>query len=129
MANCGPLYDDLEVARGWTVNPDRTDTADDNGRFARGDAQATSINGHTMQPGSAVSGRYGFATGLFAGKTTNARDLDGTTTIRSAPVALAEPSGVLSFRYTFAHGLSSSSDFLAAYVEDAAGHRTLVWKK
>ena len=36
---------------------------------------------------------------------------------------------MLSFRYTFAHGPSSSADFLAAYIEDAAGHRTLVWKK
>jgi hypothetical protein len=70
-----------------------------------------------------------FATGLYAGKTVGARDLDGTTTIRSAPIALADPSGVLSFRYTFGHGPSSSADFLAAYVEDAAGHRTLVWKK
>jgi hypothetical protein len=56
-------------------------------------------------------------------------DLDGTSTLRSAPIALADPSGVLSFRYTFGHGPSSSADFLAAYVEDAAGHRTLVWKK
>ena len=82
-----------------------------------------------MQLGTAVSGRYVVGTGLLAGSSAGARDLDGTTTIRSAPIALANPSGVLSFRYTFAHGPSSSADFLAAYIEDAAGHRTLVWKK
>ena len=82
-----------------------------------------------MQPGTAVSGRYVFATGLTAGATAWANDLDGTTTIRSAPIALDNPSGVLSFRYAFGHGPSSISDYLSAYVEDAAGQRTLVWKK
>jgi len=129
IADCGPFFDDLEINRGWTVNPDHTDTATDLGRFSRGDAQAASVGGHYMQLGSAESGRYVFATGLVAGKAIGDRDLDGTTTIRSAPIALANPSGVLSFYYTFAHGPSSSADSLAAYVEDAAGHRTLVWKK
>jgi hypothetical protein len=129
IADCGPFFDDLEVSRGWAVNPDHTDTADDNGRFARGDPQPTTWNGHAMQLGTAVSGRYAFATGLPAGRTVGARDLDGSTTIRSAPINLANPSGVLSFRYSFAHGPSSTADFLAAYVEDTTGHRTLVWKK
>jgi hypothetical protein len=128
-ANCGPFFDDLEIARGWTVNPDHTDTAPANARFARGDAARTTWNGHQMQPGAAVSGRYVFATGLAAGSSPNANDLDGTSTIRSAPIDLPNPTGVLSFRVDFSHGPSSTADSLRVYVEDSTGKRTLVWQR
>ena len=128
-ADCGPFFDDLEIYRGWAANPDGTDTASETSRFSRGDPQPTSWNGHPMQLGTAVSGRYVLGTGLAAGTSPGARDLDGTTTVRSVPITLADPSGVLSFRYVFAHGPSSSADSLAAYVEDSTGHRTQGWQQ
>jgi carboxypeptidase T len=126
-ANCGPLYDDFEIARGWTTNPDGTDTAT-TGRLMRGDpSPTTTSNGLRIQPNLAYSGRYGFFTGLAAGASLNSYDLDGRSTIRSRPIQLADPSGVISFRYTFAHGPSSSADTLKLLLENEAGERTEVW--
>ncbi|HET7029941.1 MAG TPA: M14 family metallopeptidase, partial [Candidatus Limnocylindrales bacterium] len=110
LTDCGPFYDDMEIGRGWTVNPDGTDTAPASGRFARGDQQLTSWRGTTIQTGSAMSGRSAFATGLPAGKSPYANDLDGTTTIRSVPIALPATAGPLTFRYAFGHGPSSAAD-------------------
>ena len=59
---CGPLYDDLEVARGWTVDPDGTDTAAA-GAWQRGDPVAS-----TWQLGSAISGRAVLVTGPDDGR-------------------------------------------------------------
>ena len=51
-ARCGAFDDDLEVARGWQVNPDGTDTATatTQGRWARGNPAATTSGGVTLQP-------------------------------------------------------------------------------
>ena len=130
QTDCGPLFDDLEIARGWTVNPDGTDTAPVAARFARGKPSPTTVSGLRMQAGGVTSGRYGYVTGLSAGTSANSNDLDGTTTIRSRAVALPATPGRLSFRYTFAHGVSSSADSLKVFVEPAAGgERTLVWSR
>jgi murein tripeptide amidase MpaA len=127
-ADCGPFFDDTEIARGWVVNPDGTDTAPAAGRFVRGNPAPTSINGIRYQPDAVVSGRYAFVTGL-AGPSATAYDLDGVSTIRSAPIALPANPGVLSFRYVFAHRGGSSADGIRVWVEDEAGARTLVWSK
>jgi carboxypeptidase T len=126
--NCGPFFDDLEIARGWTVDPDGTDSAT-TGRFARGDPAPTIWGGLPLQPDRAYSGRYAFITGLAAGSSPSAYDLDGRTTIRSVPITMPATGGVgnLTFRYTFVHGLISSADWLKAFVEDGAGTRTLIW--
>ena len=72
-AYCGPLYDDLEIARGWDVDPAGTDTADA-GAWQRGDPASSA-----RQLGSAVSGRSVLVTGRGAGV-----DVDGgRTTVRS----------------------------------------------
>jgi hypothetical protein len=126
--NCGPLFDDMEIARGWTVDPDGTDTAT-TGRFARGDPAPTTWDGAWLQPDRAYSGRYAFVTGLAAGSSPIANDLDGRTTIRSVPVALPGTVGNLTFRYTFAHGLANADDGLKAFVEVETGRRTQVWSK
>ncbi len=127
QANCGPFFDDMEIGRGWTVDPDGTDTAT-TGRFARGDPAPTTWGGIPIQSDRAYSGRYAFVTGLPAGSSPSAYDLDGRTTIRSVPIALpATGAGNLSFRYTFAHGVVSPSDWLKVFVEDEAGSQTLVW--
>jgi len=126
--NCGPMFDDLEMARGWTVDPDGNDTAT-TGRFARGDPAPTISGGLPVQPDRAYSGRYAFITGLAAGSTPSANDLDGRTTIRSVPITLPGTVGNLTFRYTFAHGLADGDDGLKAFVEVETGRRTQVWSK
>jgi hypothetical protein len=130
---CGPFFDDMEGAHGWTVNPDRTDTAT-SGRFARGDpAPTTTSSGLRIQPDGTASGRFAFMTGLAAGSSLNANDLDGTTTIRSAPILVPgnpdAQSRDLAFNYTFAHGPSSAADSLKVFLEDDQGVRTQVFAK
>jgi carboxypeptidase T len=126
-ARCGAFDDDLEVSRGWVVNPDGTDTAT-SGRFARANPAATWSSG-PKQLGSVPSGANALVTGAAAGRSANANDLDGRTTVRSAPIDLPAAAGQkLTFRYVFAHGAnSSSSDRFAAIVEDSAGVQTTVF--
>ena len=123
---CGAFDDDLEVSKGWSANPDGTDTAT-TGRFGRADPQSTSSNG-PKQLGTVPSGSKAFVTGALAGSSANANDLDGTTSLRSASIRLPSTAGQrLFFRYVFAHGANSSSaDKLVASIEDSGGHRTPV---
>ncbi len=128
QTDCGPLFDDTEIARGWSVNPDGTDTAPSTSRFSRGDPAATTQNGLRSQPDGVSSGRYAFVTGTAAGSTPNANDLDGQTTIRSPLVRLPSVPGPLTFRYVYSHGPSSSADGVKVWIEDdATKARTLVW--
>lgn len=127
--DCGPFFDDAEISRGWRVNPDGTDTAPAAGRFARGNPAPTSLGSARMQPNTTSSGQSAWITGLAAGSSPNAADLDGRTTIRSVAIDLPATPGNLSFNYTFAHGPSSISDSLRVYVEDGSAVRTLVWSK
>ncbi|HSS35941.1 MAG TPA: M14 family metallopeptidase [Patescibacteria group bacterium] len=126
-ARCGAFDDDLEVGRGWTVNPDGTDTAPTAGRFTRGDPQATSRSG-PKQLGTTTSGRAALVTGKYAGKTPSAADLDGVSTVRSAPIDLPAGTGQrLTFRYVFAHdSRSTSADAFTAIVEAENGTQTPV---
>jgi carboxypeptidase T len=120
--NCGPIFDDFEIWRGWVVNPDRTD-ATRAGAWQRADPAATAY-----QLGTAVSGRSVLVTGAAAGSTASANDLDGgPTTIRSPAITLPNPVGNLTFRYYLAHGSNSTaSDLFQAFVEREDGTRTLV---
>jgi hypothetical protein len=126
-ARCGAFDDDLEVRRGWTVNPDGTDTAT-SGRFARANPASTFSHG-PKQLGAVTSGSKAFVTGAPAGSSPNAYDLDGRTTVRSIPIDLPATLGQkLAFRYVFAHGSNSSgSDRFAAIVEGAGGALTTVF--
>lgn len=132
LANCGPLFDDLEINRGWRRDPDGTDTAT-SGRWEVGDPQPTLASG-PKQPGSTVSGVRALVTGALAGSSAGANDVDGgTTTIRSRPILLpvdAAELGPLTFRYSFAHSAGSSpADHLRVHVEAADGSRTLVFEE
>ncbi len=130
QADCGPLFDDTEINRGWSLNPDGTDTAVATSRFSRGDPEPTTQNGLRSQPDRASSGRYAFVTGRLAGSTPNTNDLDGQTTLASPFVQLPPVPGRLSFRYVYSHGPSSASDYLKVWIEDEATKaRTLVWSK
>ena len=126
-ARCGAFDDDLEVSRGWVVNPDGTDTAT-SGWFARADPVATSSNG-PKQLGTVPSGSRAFVTGAAVGSSANANDLDGLTTVRSIPIDLSPSAGQkLTFRYVFAHDASASvADQFAAVVEAANGAQTQVF--
>jgi carboxypeptidase T len=131
-ARCGAFDDDLEVARGWTVDPDGTDTAhaSTSGRFARSNPASTSSSG-PKQLGTTTSGTKAFVTGAPAGARSTSYDLDGRTSIRSASIALPSATGQrLTFRYVFAHSASSTAaDGLRAIVEAADGSRTTVFAR
>ena len=119
--NCGPFFDDFEVPHGWTINPLGTDTAT-SGAWARGNPSPTA-----RQAGTTVSGARALVTGLPAGASVNSYDLDGITSVRSAPIAIPATPGRLTFRYYLAHSSNSSSaDSFRAYVERQDGSRTLV---
>jgi carboxypeptidase T len=127
-ARCGAFDDDLEVYRGFVVDPDHTDTSR-SGRFVRANPAATSSHG-AKQLGTTPSGAKAFVTGSSAGTSSTANDLDGRSTIRSRPFGL--PAGVgqrLTFRYVFAHSAASSSaDSLRAIVERSDGTKVEVFR-
>ena len=129
-ARCGAFDDDLEVARGWTVNPDGTDTAT-GGAWARGNPAGTSGAGVRLQLDAVPSGQAALVTGLAAGASPNANDLDGLTTVRSRSITLPAGAGQhLTFRWLFAHDSgSSSADHRRAIVEDSLGGQTVVWEQ
>jgi hypothetical protein len=131
IQRCGAFDDDLEVSKGWTVNPDGTDTAPSTSRWIRGDPQGTTVSGQPMQLASTVSGARALVTGWKAGSTAGQYDLDGTTTARSGPVRLPNAAGQkLLFRWNFAHGAGSSAeDGLKAIIEAQDGTRTVVWSR
>jgi hypothetical protein len=127
-ARCGAFDDDLEVYRGFIVDPDHTDTAT-SGRFARANPSATSSHG-AKQLGTTPSGSKAFVTGASAGSSSTANDLDGRSTIRSQAFVLPATLGQrLTFKYVFAHSAASSSaDSLRAIVERSDGTKVQVFR-
>jgi hypothetical protein len=120
--HCGWFFDDFEITRGWTRDPDGTDTATA-GRWERSNPAATQFQATTT-----TSGSRAMVTGPVAGSNVNAYDIDGgVTTIRSTATKLPVAVGALTFRYYLAHNSNSSSDdYFRAYIEDDEGERTLV---
>jgi carboxypeptidase T len=130
--NCGPLYDDLEINRGWHRNPDGTDTAR-RGLWQIANPAPTRSHGK-KQLGMPVSGSKDLVTGYAAGRRATSNDLDGgVTTIRSRAITLpADPAdyGSLTFRYYLAHRPKSSpDDYLRVMVEGEDGERTTVFER
>ena len=127
---CGAFDDDLEVSRGWTVNPDGTDTAPVSARFVRARPAATFFQG-TKQRRDTPSGSYAFVTGAPAGSTPSSYDLDGRTTVRSPAISVPAATGQrFTFRYVFAHDAhSSTADSLQAIIETAGGAQTVVFRR
>ena len=130
-ARCGAFDDDLEIARGWAVDPDGTDTAPASARWARGNPSGTRVSGVTLQPTTTPSGVAAFVTGRLAGDRPSAYDLDGLTTIRSPEIELPGTAGQrLFFRWFLGHAASASSaDHLRAIVEGQDGSQTVVWER
>jgi murein tripeptide amidase MpaA len=126
QANCGAFFDDFEGPKGWTVDPDATDTSV-GGRWQAGNPAPTSTSAVPLQLDATTSGSRALVTGTTAGVSPADSDLDGTTTIRSAPIALPASVGPLTLRYYLAHAANSTpDDWLRAWVEAADGARTLV---
>jgi carboxypeptidase T len=130
QAYCGPLWDDFETGRGWTVNPDGTDTAA-GGRWERGNPQPTSSNG-ARQLGTTTSGSLDLVTGKLAGSQPNSNDVDGgTTTVRSPDFALATGGTyAVRFRYYFSHGATSDArDALRVEILGDDGSRATIFQE
>ncbi|MBA2701374.1 MAG: zinc carboxypeptidase, partial [Chloroflexi bacterium] len=64
--HCGPLFDDLEISRGWTRDPNGTDAAFA-GTWSRANPSSTS-----KQLGTTTSGSKAFVTGAAAGASSSA---------------------------------------------------------
>ena len=141
MLNCGPLYDDFEAARGWTVNPHGTDTAT-SGSWERGIGEKTKTGAGVKQQPLTPSGQAAFFTGRLAGATPGANDVDGGTTSVRSPLfklgATGSTGWTLSFRYAFAHNAGAGTeDYLSVSVDGNvtpvfiqhgfSGDRNAVW--
>ena len=128
QSRCGAFDDDLEVARGWTVNPLGTDTAT-GGRWIRANPEATSSSG-PKQLGTVPSGSAALVTAYKAGSTASAYDVDGgTTTVQSPPIALPNATGQrLTFRYYLAHASNASSadELRVSIVKDGGASTTVL---
>jgi hypothetical protein len=127
--HCGAFFDDFEIPRGWQVDPFGTDTATA-GRWQRGDPEPTSFSG-PKQLGTTTSGRAALTTGLSAGSSAAANDVDGgLTSIRSPAIDL--PGGLgqrLEFRYSFAHDTRSSTDDLFRVTVIAGSTRRVILER
>ena len=113
--NCGPLFDDLEVDRGWKVDPRGSDTATD-GRWKRGDPSKGEL-----QLGSAVSGKAVLVTGRTPG-----HDVDGGLTTARSPWFTMPADGQARLRLRYWVGLNAkagSGDGFAVRVVDRDGNR------
>jgi hypothetical protein len=122
IARCGPYDDDLEVARSWRVNAVGADTAT-GGRWQRGDPQPTRTAAGAKQLDRAASGRYGYFTGVLAGSSAAANDVDGgRTSVTSPTIYVPAVTGQkLQFRWTFATDTTSvRGDELRVTVTDVS---------
>lgn len=129
--HCGPLSDDFETGRGWTVNPFGTDSAT-RGAFARGVPAKTSTAAGVKQRAATPSGRAALVTGLVAGANANANDVDGGVTSIASPTIRLAGGGTgwrLTFRYAFAHNAKARKvDFLRVSVVRGS-QRTVVFSQ
>jgi glucose/arabinose dehydrogenase len=119
--------DGFETNLGWVVNPAGSDNAT-TGLWQRGDPQATSSSGAAMQLGTCAGGSVNcLITGLTAGTSVGANDLDGgVTTIQSPAITLPTGSLTLSFAFYFAHlNNSSSADFFRVSIVTSGGATTV----
>ncbi len=117
--------EDFEGDLNWVLNPGQNDTAS-SGLWQAGIPEATAYQGSVMQLGSAASGHRALLTGVQAGSSVGAADIDGgTTTLRSPLINLAAGrSYQLQLDYYFAHlWNTSSADFLRMSVENQQGVR------
>ena len=101
--------DNFETARGWTLTGGANSAT--RGLWQRGDPQPTTIGGTSLQLGHCQGSTNCLITGLSAGTSNGANDVDeGQTSIESPAIAL--PAGrplTLSFGMYFAHNANATS--------------------
>jgi len=110
--------DDFETNKGWTTNPNGTDTAA-TGQWQRANPDATTSGGVTSQQGTTPSGSFDLVTAGAAGATAGVNDVDGGTTSIQSPAITIPSTGAttLTFKSYFSHGSNSSNaDFLRVEV-------------
>jgi carboxypeptidase T len=119
--NCGPLYEDFEIDRGWEVNPAGTDSAT-TGAWERGIPRAASDGVTLKQRGNVTSGQAALVTGAWSSGDATVNDVDGgVTSARTPSFQLRNGGWVLRFRYTFAHDAgATAADFLRVSVVDGS---------
>lgn len=123
--------DDFEQARGWTLTGGRNYAT--SGLWARGDPQPTSSGGVSLQQdlcGNASANCL--VTGLSAGASAAANDLDGgLTSIQSPPIALPSTGNLaLTFQVYLAHLANATpADFLSVRVVGNNGVAQTVWAR
>jgi hypothetical protein len=139
VTHCGPLNDDFETGRGWTIDPAGSDTATA-GRFERAIPQKTSNSAGVKQRRYGFSAQFALVTGAAAGAGVAANDVDGGTTSARSPLLALGGAGStgwhLDFQYSFAHNAkATAADYLRVLVNGtevfrAAGvgaNRNAVW--
>jgi glucose/arabinose dehydrogenase len=123
--------DDFEQARGWTLTAGQNTAT--TGRWERGDPQATTSGGITLQQGTCQGPSVScFITGLAAGSAVGANDVDGgLTSVQSPPIALPATGNLtLTFRFYFAHlNNATSSDFFRVRVVGNNGVPQTIWAR
>ena len=137
--HCGPLDDDFETGRGWTVNPLGSDTAS-GGAWQRAIPAKNKTSVGQKQRAYGFSARHALVTGALRGASAGANDLDGLTSVRSPGFDLGGPSSSgwrVQFRYTLGHAANSSSaDYLRLLVDGqevwrsngSASERNAAWQ-
>jgi hypothetical protein len=126
LARCGAFDDDLEVPRGWRINPAGTDTAIRGGWNLANPAGSTYLG--PKQLDRTNSGLRALVTGASLGAGPHAYDLDGgRSSVISPTIRLATGAGQrLTFRYYLAHASDSSpADELRVEVLAGGGATTV----
>jgi len=125
---CGPFFDDLEIERSWSTDPEGRETAT-SGAWQRGVPQATYAPG-PKQLGAAASGQAVLVTGRKSSGCASCNDVDGgLTTVRSPAIDLpASETATLRLRYSLAHDATASPDdgFRVAII--SAGSRSVTFE-
>jgi primary-amine oxidase len=122
--------DDFEGASTWTRNPYRTDQAT-GGLWEQGAVQTSAYQGLTIQR-TAYSGSSALGTGLQAGSSVGAYDLDGgISSMRSPVINLPNNASYqLELAYYFAHlWNASTSDYLRISLVEGSNRHVLLEQK
>ena len=116
VTRCGPMNEDFETDRGWSINPHGTDTAS-TGQWERGIPMQTGDSAGIKQRPNVTSGQADLVSGRADGGAVDANDIDGSTTALSPNISLGSGPWRLAFRYTFAHdAAATAADFLRVSV-------------
>ena len=123
-------YDNFEGAHGWTLTGGANSATQ--GLWQRGNPDPTTNAGLPLQLGSCQGSINCLITGLAAGTSSGANDVDGGQTSIQSP-AIALPAGrplTLTFGLFFAHdNRATSADFVRVRVVGENGVAQTVWAK